>query len=223
MARKILNHNLIFITFGQLFYKAVYGQFIPGPRIGHTAVLAGDKVYFIGGFNPDVPSSSDPKSDCFYLGGPTKSWVDLKNQVDLPLKISHTACTGGVNEDSIFIIGNLLSSGNLVDQFDTKKNTTSTPSIQGKAPANRGFANSACYKGKIYVLGGQIDSALFGSFDILDTINLRWETSSSINIPSPRSKYTATLVDDVIYYIGGVQQNEFGITFVPMTDVSNAS
>jgi hypothetical protein len=210
MGCKNLNHKLILIIFSQLFLltnRVVYGQFIPGPRVGHTAVLVRDKIYYIGGydFNASIPETSD----FFYID--TEAWVDLKSQgINLPLKVEHTANIGGVNQDLIFIIGGLLMDKNLVYQFDTKTNVLSTPIIQGKTP-NRGFMNSVSYERKIYIFGGQLDELIFGNLDILDTVNLGWKVGSMLYAPPPSSKYTATLVNGVIYYIGGIQQEKDGL------------
>jgi hypothetical protein len=50
---------------------------------------------------------------------------------------------------------------------------------------------------------------------------MRWEVGSLLNAPLPRVGYTATLVNGVIYYIGGLQLTESGKDYVSMSDVCN--
>ncbi|RIA79774.1 hypothetical protein C1645_745697 [Glomus cerebriforme] len=214
-----LNHHLIFIVLIQLFLfinRDVYGQFNPGPRAGHSANFIGNKIYYIGGF--DFGKTNSAKSDVFDFDYQKETWEDLKNQVvNLPRKTEHTASIGGTNKDLIFIIGGIEDDVNLVYQFDTKTNAISVPMIQGKTPPKRAFTSSVSYEGKIYIFGGNNNNDIFfNTLDILDTINLRWNFGSFTNIPLPRNKHTATLVDRVIYYIGGELENG---NFVPMDDI----
>ncbi|RIA90350.1 hypothetical protein C1645_823485 [Glomus cerebriforme] len=201
----------------------VYGaHFIPRPRVGQAAVLVEDKIYYIGGINSNE-SESGP-SDFFYLSSMDLFWIDLQSQgVNIPYTAWHTANIGGINEDYIFIIGgvhfNELNT-NYIYRFNTKTNAIDIPVIQGKAPIMRRGVDSVSYEGKIYMFGGQIGSdnnAVFPNnlFDILDTVNLNWQVGSLVNSPINRSYYTATLVDGVIYYIGGIS----GLNFYPMTEI----
>ncbi|RIA95404.1 hypothetical protein C1645_734026 [Glomus cerebriforme] len=192
--------------------------------MGQAAVLSGGKIYYIGGIY--LQGGIDlTASDFFYLGGPEKTWVDLKGQgVKIPLLASHTANIGGVNQDLIFIIGGLQLIPNdvLVYQFDTKTNAISTPVIQGITPSRRSGVNSVSFGGKIYLFSGRTtdnSDTLVNSFDILNTLTLNWEVGSLVNAPLPRYKYTATLVNNVIYYIGGLQKNGLGQDYSPMSDI----
>jgi hypothetical protein len=203
--------NLLFLS------KVIYGQnFIPEPRVGQAAVPIRDRIYYIGG-----GSLSNGSSNFFYLES-NKAWVDLTTQgVNLPPKVFHTADVGGTNQDLIFIVGGQLEEQNLVYQFDTKTNTITTPLIQGKIPpTGRAFMNSVSYKGKIYIFSGLmvIDShdTFYNGFDILDTINLSWGTGNLEGAPIPRYGYTATLVNGVIYYIGGLAES---LGYDPLSNV----
>src|SRR5688572_8517363 len=203
MVYKNLNLFIILII---LVNKVVYGQnFIPGPRTGQAAVLVGDKIYYTGGYE------FIPLSNFFYLELEMNTWIDLTNQgVNLPLIAGHAADIGGINQDLIFMIGGVYGEQNIVYQFDTKTNTLTTPLIQGNVPPIRGYINTVSYQGKIYVLdgllGGVSGNTAYNGLDILDTINLSWGVGSLEGAPPPRVAYTATLVDEIIYYIGGIQQ-----------------
>jgi N-acetylneuraminic acid mutarotase len=226
MGYKILNHHLMLILLIQLFFWATFinGQFIPGPRSGHTATLVGgNKIYFVEGYNFSdiIPTTSD----MFYLGGDPLKWVDLNsmiNGVNLPFKFGHTANIGGLNQDSLFFIGGKQPPNtNPVYQFDIKTNKISTPQTTGIAPEqNRLFMSSVVYQGKIYLFGGNDFTnlnLLYNSLYIFDTISMNWEAGSLINAPPPTTKCTATLVNGVIYYIGGIMNKDNLHT--QMTDV----
>ncbi|PKY62671.1 galactose oxidase, partial [Rhizophagus irregularis] len=54
---------------------------------------------------------------------------------------------------------------------------------------------------------------------IFNTINLNWEVGNIVGAPPPRYKHTATLVNEIIYYIGGIQVNNSIISYPPMSDI----
>ncbi|CAB5180123.1 unnamed protein product [Rhizophagus irregularis] len=217
MGYKILNNHFMLSLLIQLFLwvTIINGQFIPGPRLGHTAILIGDKIYFIGGSD----FSLTEESGIFYYNG--IAWVDLNNQVsgqdaDMLLRFGHTANIGGPKQDLIFFIGGeqFLK----VYQLDTKTNKITLPVILGAIPNGDNLISmsSVFYEGIIYYLfsGGEIDNKtgiinLYNNHYIFDTINLNWKVGGLINAPPPRYKHTATLANGIIYYIGGVQMNNF--------------
>ncbi|RIA84950.1 hypothetical protein C1645_831525 [Glomus cerebriforme] len=232
MIYKNFNIHFIFIilsVLSQLLNTVVYGQdYKPETRVGHAAVSVEDKIYHIGGFRTSNKSDVyDLISDFFYLDANTDSenfltWVDLKKDgVNLPYTVWHIANIGGVNQDSIFIVGGAhYNVSNICYEFDTKTNALSIPAIQGIVPPSRKGINSVSLEGKIYMFGGQTGGAdnitLFSNFDILDTINLNWKVGSLINSPGIRTLYTATLVNGIIYYIGGKSGSYI---YSPMTDI----
>src|SRR2546421_487336 len=82
------------------------------------------------------------------------------------------------------------------------------------------IGDRAYYIGKIYTFGGTNDGKTFyNNLDILDTINLSWGIGSLENAPLPGCGYTATLVGEIIYYIGGMQTIPTGQDNVPMENV----
>ena len=219
--------KLIFIILFFFMNGIVYGQFIPGSHVGQRAVLVGSKLYFIGGDDND---ESDTTSDVFYFDNGAElsstgllQFVDLKNQATFPYVGFHVAGEGGVNQDLIFISGGYqltANSPNVVYQLDTKTNTVTTPTIQGTNPPRRKDMDSVSYQGKIYIFGGRIvvnsTNTFFNNFDILDTINLNWEVGTLVGAPQPIFGYTSTLVNGIIYYIGGIQKTATDQSYVFM-------
>jgi hypothetical protein len=219
---------LIFIILIQLILLVnrvinVNGQFIPGPRVGQKAVLIGKKLYVIGGHN--YYKEIDPLSDFFYydfgLGLNNTELVDLRSQgINLPYETLHTANIGGANQDLIFIVGGVLEKQNTVHQFDTKTNTLTTPIIQGKMPPIRGIMNSVSYEGKIYMFGGyEPNNVIYNGFDILDTINLSWGIGNLEGASPASFAHTATLISEIIYYIGGTKLIGADRDNIPMENV----
>jgi hypothetical protein len=219
----MMYHHLIFIItlYLSLCMLNVYGQFIPETRVGHSAVYVESekKVYYIGGynFNKSAPTEPNPLSGFFYLNVDTSNdflkFTDLTSQANLPLTVFHVSELGGVNQDLIFILDGAHwndAEKNYVYSFDIKTNQSNIPVVQGKTPPMRKGISSVSYQGKIYLFGGQTGSSnevvFFNNFDIFDTINLNWQVGSLVNSPITRAFYTATLVNGIIYYIGGRTQ-----------------
>ncbi|CAB5391161.1 unnamed protein product [Rhizophagus irregularis] len=233
MMCKSLNHHyhhlILIIT---LCILNVYGQFVPESRVGHSAVYVESerRIYYIGGFKP-IPTEPDPMSDFFYLDVniPNLSnlnyltFSDLKTQVNLPLSIFHISELGGVNKDLIFILEGVHLNDpetNYIYSFNTITNELSVPIVQGKVPPTRKGISSVIYEGKIYLFGGHngadVDALYYNNFDVFDTINLNWQVGSLINSPVTRTLYSATLVNGIIYYIGGKTQIN---VYSPLTEI----
>ncbi|CAB4416566.1 unnamed protein product [Rhizophagus irregularis] len=152
-------------------------------------------------------------------------FTDLTSQVNLPLTLLHVSELGGVNKDLIFIVGGLNWNDldtNHVYSLNTKTNELSVPIVQGKVPPPRKGISSVIYEGKFYLFGGQAatagvnDALYFNDFNIFDTINLNWQVGSLVNSPTARILHSATIVNGVIYYIGGKTQVN---VYPPLTEI----
>ncbi|CAB4495219.1 galactose oxidase [Rhizophagus irregularis] len=220
MCKSLKHHNYHLILIIILYILNVYGQYVPGNRYGHSAVFvrSEQRIYFIGGFKAKtyVPN---PMSDVFYLN--VNEFTDLTSQVNLPLTLFHVSELGGVNKDLIFTIGGVNLNDpetNHIYSLNTKTNELSVPIVQGKVPPTRTGMSSVIYEGKIYLFGGRasVNAFLyFNNFDIFDTINLNWQVGSLVNSPIARAFHSSTLVNGVIYYIGGTQINDYP----PLTEI----
>ncbi|CAG8511227.1 16832_t:CDS:2 [Rhizophagus irregularis] len=202
MGCKFLNHHLMLILLIQLFLWVtlfVNGQFIPGPRSGHTATHIGEKIYFIGGANFSNTNQETQESDIFYYDGNKLAWVEVNSQVngqgaDLPPKFGHTANIGvGSKQDLIFIIGgDRYSRDNII------------------------FMSSASYEGKIYLFGGvSIDNKIVYMSDIprYSTVSNTWSsdvvTLAQGNTPGPRAGHSAVLGNDTNNKVNGYKGLNF--------------
>ncbi|GBC10583.1 hypothetical protein RclHR1_09740008 [Rhizophagus clarus] len=223
-------YKLIFVILNQLYFlflKDVYGQaFVPEPRVGQTATLVENRIYFIGGRN----SALKPTNDVFYYdfesGLNSTGWADVQSQdMNLPTISWHAASriTFLNDRNNIFIIGGDGEVLSLVYEYNTEFNSLDASNIQGKIPPRRIEMSAVSYGRNIYIFGGRMINngmtVFFNNFDILDTADSIWQVGSLVNAPPPRFLYTATLVNSVIYYIGGIEQNGLIQVYSPMTNI----
>ncbi|RIB24122.1 hypothetical protein C2G38_726619 [Gigaspora rosea] len=108
--------------------------------------------------------------------------------------------------------------------FDTKSQQWVLPVINGTGPnRRRGVQAVSDNTGKIYYFGGNSDYITTGSptanvtryntLNILDTAQLSWSIGSTIDAPSPRVGYSATLFINLIIFIGGKENSYDGRPF----------
>ncbi|CAI2188363.1 1273_t:CDS:10, partial [Funneliformis geosporum] len=153
----------------------------------HTATLIDDKLYILGGGNEAIPA--------------------------------HVAAAGGANNKTLFLYGGIPYNDeamSLVYAFDTRSNSWA-PEISSVSIIRKyNLKGIVGYYGKMYLFGGESNKIPVNDMLILDIINLNWEIGSSINAPSPRSVYGATLFSDhFIIYMGGF--NGFAISLKELT------
>ena len=111
---------------------------------------------------------------------------------------------GGANNKTLFLFSGWTDSDSLVNTFDTQINSWSIPKIIGGDNVIRKDALTGIvdHSGKMYLFSGY-HHAYDNDMLILDTINLKWEKGSSVNVPHPRVFYSATLLPNQhIIYLG---------------------
>ena len=115
------------------------------PRTGYTVSVVDGKVYMIGG---------DGIADIDVFDTATGSWSQLQPDGDYTPRYTPTST---VLDGKIYVIGGEGEVGkeyfNLVEVYDPKTNSWSTPDVSGTA-IGRAYATSAMVSGKIYVMGG---------------------------------------------------------------------
>src|SRR6266540_4049551 len=200
---KLLKLYLIFIL-SYLFFRVE--SFTPEGRIGHSSVLVGNKIYFFGGKNINVCTN-----EVFYLDvskpfdSSTPTWIDLTHDAGMPFR----SCWGTVSlndkEQTISLFGgfmydltketeNFISNVHSLNLNPLKWNI---PDVKGISPKRRRYIKSVIDDiGKMYIFGGYGigGSTHYNDMIILDTVELSWLISTSINSPRIRSAYTATLL-----------------------------
>jgi hypothetical protein len=223
----LLDNSLIYITFCILLQLLVEvkSQAITNPdlRGSHTAIFINDKLYILGGANPDViankanSNTKQPKETFLYLDVSVPfntneiKWNDLSTTTNniVPQHFYAAAVKGGANNNTLFLYGGTSSSAGsmaTVYTFDTQSNLWQIPETTGVPPIVKSLVNPAIdYNGIIYLFGGHTVNPLtyFNDMSILNSINLSWKQVNLANAPTPRNDYGAVFLPNKnIIYMG---------------------
>jgi hypothetical protein len=220
MLQRAIMYFVLLIQFLLIEINCVVVPFKPTLRHLHAATVVDNKLYILSGrddnANEPLGAVGIGGKQFFYLdvsapfNTQTLFWHDLTSGNIFPSQIGATAVKGGPNNNTIVLYGgrNLtqIESKPLVYMFDTQGNSWHIPTISGENNVKRRSLTAVIdYQGKMYLFGGQLlgyDSYV-NDMITLDTINLIWGKGSSINAPSPRVNYGATLLPNQnIIYIG---------------------
>ncbi|CAB4399938.1 unnamed protein product [Rhizophagus irregularis] len=211
MSKNILAYFLLWILLQVLV--DVNCQLIPFKPSGlfrHTATFIDNKLYILGG---TLASNDTLVKGFFYLdisvpfNTQELSWQDLSSINKVPLHSSATSAKGGANNDTLFLYGGFSNDPTmaLVYTFDPQHIVWNPQKITG-INAKYKLTGVMRDNGKFYLWGGiTSNNIIVNEMLILDTINLNWGTGSSVNAPTPRYHFGATLLpNNKIIYIGGL-------------------
>ncbi|CAG8508474.1 5975_t:CDS:2 [Acaulospora morrowiae] len=218
---KLLIQNLILlVTTIYLFSDHTYSADYPS-IYGHSSVLVNDKLFIFGG-----NTYSGDLSQCIYCLDATDPRQSLSQPpinltTDLNYTIKIAWATAVTYNSTIFLYGGKIQSidapANLYI-FDSINLTWNDPYV----PQNESRISMQAVidsKGKIYIFGGyHVPQFLSGSFPpsitifnnmiVINTIlsknHLIVNTTSGI---MGRAYYSATMLDDSIFYIGGIDSS----------------
>lgn len=156
----------------------------PSPRLCHSSVLHGSKMYIYGGHNTAVDSQrfSEVKNDLFGYDIATKTWskCSVKN---LPSKTEHSSV---VYKDNLYLYGGY--SGYTFSNSTYMLNLTSgnhcaLVKTTGEIPSGRSAHVGVTYGKKMYIFGGwdgqNQNNELF-SFDFETSVWIRINSKSEI-------------------------------------------
>jgi N-acetylneuraminic acid mutarotase len=151
-----------------------------------------------------------------------------------PLPAGTEVGAAAVNGE-IYAVGGYSTSGgsafsNINQRYDTIEDTWGISSPMPTARVNFGIA---AYQNKIYVIGGEEHShavpgpnfldcymqGLTGVNEVYDPENNAWETKTPM--PTPRNYLQANIVDNKIYLVGGLAQQE--LEYPPSNHFSDAN
>ncbi|RGB41043.1 hypothetical protein C1646_686331 [Rhizophagus diaphanus] len=127
----------------------------------------------------------------------------------VPFHNDAMSAKGGAKNDTLFLYGGFtnVSTMALVYTFDPQHIVWNSQEITGiNAIRKSSLTGVMDYNGKFYLWGGVTsNSIIVNEMLILDTINFSWGKGSSVNAPTQRYYYGATLLpNNKIIYIGGV-------------------
>ncbi|CAJ0831227.1 21542_t:CDS:2 [Entrophospora sp. SA101] len=133
------------------------------------------------------------------------------------------SCVNEAKNDSIFYIGGITSESSRIEKFDIFTQTWSRPIISGNVPTELLGIQCVASKDAIYTFGGNSLNHLYK----LNTTDLTWLTFSSLDAPSPRVRYSATLLPNGdVLYISGRYFSDFSLISmekIPTYNINNDS
>lgn len=159
-------------------------------RSGISAVSAGDKLFFAGGYNGSGDLS---RVDIYDI--PSQSW----STAELSVARSDIACV--VSGDKVFFAGGYkFSSQDRSSRVDIYSLTTQAWSTAELSTPRNGIV-AASIGNKVFFAGGHLGFGIIsGTIDVYDVSANAWTT---VNLSEPRVALSATVADNKIYFAGG--------------------
>jgi N-acetylneuraminic acid mutarotase len=195
---------------------------LPRARGAGYAVTVGDKIYVIGGVCSSVDGKTTKPIPLATPGGQTVTgFVDeydprtntWKQRASMPTPRNHylaAAIDGKIyalngRTGSVFV--NMASITDLIEMYDPGQDTWT---LVGRCPTNRGDVNGAAYNGRIYVTGGEYETAKikesFWAFESYRPSSQSWETLPHIQIT--RHGFAAGFIGNTLHVVGGSFQSD---------------
>jgi N-acetylneuraminic acid mutarotase len=190
---------------------------IPTTRSSLQANVVDGKIYLIGGQMPAGLYVINASSSNDVYDPETDTWTQMA-----PIPTAVMGYASAVFEEKIYIISGGNESGpdykptNLVQIFDTEKNqwTKGTPIPTGVCSSRAGITTGLSAPKRIYVIGGTTDYyprwATYNVVNLTQTYDPEtdtWTTGSPML--TPRSGFGIAVVNDEIYAIGGVKEEDY--------------
>ena len=188
---------------------------MPTARTAAVAAEVGGKIYVIGGasvhpgakivsLEPNVPHRSLTANEAYDPA--TNTW-----QARSPMPTARNHAAAGVVDGRIYVIGGRLGSSrvsagsntDVVENYDPASD--SWGAVGQRMPTARSGMGWAMYRGKIYIVGGEIyDAHMFAAIravEAYDPATNQW----SILPPMPTARHgvNVAVIGDRLYVIGG--------------------
>jgi N-acetylneuraminic acid mutarotase len=168
----------------------------------HTVALSGlsnltTYYYRVWNFHSTLPDVVSTQSSFATLDAPHPTLAEKMRGIWMIGGLSGSAITSAVGQ---------------VDMFDPATNTWYANITT--LPVSVSFAAAESWGGKIYVVGGfdnTTNGVVQSLVQIYDVANNSWSTGS--NMPGPRANIYASVVNGLIYILGGTTQNGIGSTY----------
>ena len=174
---------------------------LPVGRSSHTAVLLGRDVYVGGGFEG---TSSNDRQESYRLDVyniTTNQW----SPSPITTPYCHFAMT--VLDDKLVTVGGTTKNNEVVKKVLVLNDGQWKE--YSELPTARYTATAVGYHSMLIVVGGAINVegkwTRVSTTELLDTTNGCWYTCN--NLPSPRQQMKATIMNDQLYLLGGVDKD----------------
>ncbi|UZO29739.1 uncharacterized protein OCT59_023199 [Rhizophagus irregularis] len=240
MIRMNIN-NLIKIIFLIILSTEIGQSLIPVERYAQSSVLVDKRIYFFGGESYHSPKNSSTLDQILYLdvskpfNTVNPPFEEIIN-VPIPFGSSFATAFLSPQKNVIYLFGGTMVDTNtknpsqefykqVLHSYNLETREWTIPTTNDEV-ARKERINGVINKetGKFYVFSGlerTPDQILFYTsiMIVFDTISLTWSTGSTINAPSPRLSYTATLLSNgIIVFIGGIETNDVDINQLALYD-----
>ncbi|CAB4489296.1 unnamed protein product [Rhizophagus irregularis] len=214
---------------------------IPVERYAQSSVLVDKRIYFFGGESYHSPKNSSTLDQILYLdvskpfNTVNPPFEEIIN-VPIPFGSSFATAFLSPQKNVIYLFGGTMVDTNtknpsqefykqVLHSYNLETREWTIPTTNDEV-ARKERINGVINKetGKFYVFSGlerTPDQILFYTsiMIVFDTISLTWSTGSTINAPSPRLSYTATLLSNgIIVFIGGIETNDVDINQLALYD-----
>ncbi len=177
---------------------------MPTPRFNAYAVVIDNKIYVIGGRNEITGVLNTVE----VYNTVNNNWETIQ-----PMKFSRWNLFASVVGGKIYVIGGIAGVGenresiDKVEIYDPVKNSWSTGS---SLPIPKQGASIAVLKEKIYVLGGRAGAGDNGYatniVEVYDPFKDTWSSAKPMH--KERTGAQASVVDSIIYMVGGASETE---------------
>ena len=195
---------------------AVWKDFpaIPNGRHASGAAMVGNKVYIVGGFKAPSTSYGSPKAthELFSIDVSgnehdlsSEKWVPLA-----PMSRARRSFACVSHSKYIYVFGGCDASGNAIDTAERYNTETDEWTELPAMPEKRCWCAAGCVGDKIYIFGGDDNKKkINGKTLVYNTTggNEPWESSTDLDMMTPRSRLTVVVKDHFILAIGGESSN----------------
>ncbi|CAG8853979.1 32143_t:CDS:1, partial [Gigaspora margarita] len=131
-------------------------------------------------------------------------WNDL-SFTGAPKTYDASACSGGNNNNLIFIFGDAVNNISFTNKFDLSSQQWTNVTSGGNEPTKRDNFSCAKYNNRfIAIFSGDNNFRIPNDLWIFDSLESTWSLNNASNAPQNIYGYCAiTLPDETILYIGG--------------------
>ncbi len=183
----------------------ICGSLPPG-RNGHTATLALDKIYIIGGWLGSGPLAADDAWVLDVSDEENLSWTQLENSGNPPGPCNmHSAdFVESLKEIYVFRGGNGREYLNDLHALDVETHKWHIVETTGNPPQQRANHSSAVIEDELFIFGGWNGAERLNDLNILHCATGTWSTPFiEGTLPHPRAGMSLTALRGRLYLFGG--------------------
>jgi N-acetylneuraminic acid mutarotase len=194
---------------------------MPKPRGAAQAVVAGGKIYLIGGARSNSkngPGTPIPRgSNKHIVIGDVDEYDPATNQwrSRTPMPTPRNHFIAGEVGGKIYAINGRIGAvfvvaADVTDVIEEYDPTTDTWLLVGRAPTSRSDVGGGVYNGKIYITGGEYQDTkrkmTFWAFEAYDPSTKTWQILPHVMVA--RHGFAAAMMDNELHIVGGSFQSD---------------